>query len=263
MASIYDIAKIQSGDPLGVAKRQATEASTIFEQYKHQKDIIEEINKAIADAKKKSKKNRGLFSGAGSLLGGLASAFIPGGALVSALLSGAGAGIGAGIGEKYRQDKYDPTKELRKVKSKLKGRKQFEDVASTTDLFEDNLKGGLTSDVITSAILGGLMPMEFTKGVQGVQGVPMNISSGASALPGVETIKSGFKIGGEGSILDAILPEKLASKLPAEWLEGASPEWLEWLIRTMGTPSMSSSSPQVVSDPYAQPEFRNPFRGGY
>ena len=251
MANIYDIAKIKSKDPLGRVSEAAGEAGNLLEQFRHQEDIIDEINKAIKAAKKKSKKNRGLFSGAGSLLGGLASAFIPGGALVSALLSGAG----AGIGEKYRQDKYDPTKELRKVKSKLKGRKQFEDVASTTDLFEDNLKGGLTSDVITSAILGGLMPMEFTKGVQGVQGVPMNISSGASALPGVETIKSGFKIGGEGSILDAILPEKLASKLPAEWLE--------WLIRTMGTPSMSSSSPQVVSDPYAQPEFRNPFRGGY
>ena len=150
MANIYDIAKTRVGDPLGRVSEDAREASTLLEQFRHQKDIIDEINKAIADAKKKSKKNRGLFSGAGSLLGGLLSAAIPGGPLVAALLSGAG----AGIGEKFRQDKYDPTKELRKVKSKLKGRKQFEDVEGTTELFEEGLKGGLMSDMMMSAILG-------------------------------------------------------------------------------------------------------------
>ena len=77
MANIYDIAKITSGDPLGRASEGAREASTLLEQFRHQKDIIDEINKAIADAKKKSKKDRGLFSGAGSLLGGLLSEAIP------------------------------------------------------------------------------------------------------------------------------------------------------------------------------------------
>ena len=256
MANIYERAKIKSGDPLGSVSESAREASTLLEQFRHKKDIIDEINKAIADAKKKSKKDRGLFSGAGSLLGGLLSAAIPGGPLVSALLSGAG----AGIGEKFRQDKYDPTKELRKVKSKLKGRKQYKDVAGTTELFEEGLKGGLTSDIMMSAILGGLMPMEFTKGV-GASSVPMNLSGGASAIP-IDPIKGGLKFGGANEALAALLPEKLAHLVGDEEL----PQWLLGLLRSAG-PSFASQnlSPRPYAAPYAQPQFRNPFgsTGGY
>ena len=43
MASIYDIAKIASGDPLGAAADAAKEADIIFQQYQNQKERVEEI----------------------------------------------------------------------------------------------------------------------------------------------------------------------------------------------------------------------------
>ena len=58
MANIYDIAKITSGDPMGRAREGSREASTVMAQYKHQKDIVDEINAAIKDAKRKSKKEQ-------------------------------------------------------------------------------------------------------------------------------------------------------------------------------------------------------------
>ena len=118
MANIYDIASIQAGDPLGAAKRKATEASTIFEQYKHQKDIIEDINKAIEEAKRKSRKNKEGYGLAGSLLGmGLSAATGGwGGALMAGLLGG----VGSGVAEKYRQDLYKPTERLKELKKKYK-----------------------------------------------------------------------------------------------------------------------------------------------
>ena len=53
MASIYDIARIQSGDPLETVSDASREASTLLAQYTRQKDIIDEINKAMAEAERK------------------------------------------------------------------------------------------------------------------------------------------------------------------------------------------------------------------
>ena len=71
MASIYDIARIQSGDPMQRARDEASEASALLAQYKKQKGIVDDINKAIADAEKKAGKNKEGYGIAGSLLGGL------------------------------------------------------------------------------------------------------------------------------------------------------------------------------------------------
>ena len=53
MASIYDIARIQSGDPMARARNEAADASALLSQYKKQKGIVDDINAAIADAEKK------------------------------------------------------------------------------------------------------------------------------------------------------------------------------------------------------------------
>ena len=162
MASIYDIAKITSGDPLRAASEAGREASTLFAQYEHQKEIIDEINKAIKDAERKSRKNKFGFGVGGSILGGLL-----GTALTSVLGPAApyvGAALGAGGAEKVRQDIKKPTEKLEKLKKKLKGRKQAKDVAQTTEAFEQGLDDMVLGDAITAAISAGIMPGALEKG---------------------------------------------------------------------------------------------------
>ena len=47
MSNIYDKARIKSGDPLGKISEAAKKASTLFSQYAHRGEIIDEINKAV------------------------------------------------------------------------------------------------------------------------------------------------------------------------------------------------------------------------
>ena len=106
MASIYDIAKIASGDALGAASEAGREASTLQAQYKHQKEIVEEINAAIKAAQAKAKKKKGLYGLGGSMLGGLlgigANMLFPGmGIPMQRLLQGAMGGLASGAAEKY------------------------------------------------------------------------------------------------------------------------------------------------------------------
>ena len=106
MATIYDIANIKSGDPMGMAAEGAREAATVLARYKEEKKKIEEINAAIEDAKKKQNKNKlgyGLF---GTILGGaLTGGMSP---FLQALVSGA---VSGGV-EKYRQNRVDSTEKL-------------------------------------------------------------------------------------------------------------------------------------------------------
>ena len=154
MASIYDIAKIQSGDPMGRAREGAREASALLAQYEHQKEIIDEINKQIKAAEKKAGKNKKGYGLGGSLLGGLLGAGLTaatGGAAVpwisklAPYMSTLGAGLGSGIAEKARQDKVGATKGLKELEKKLKGRKQFEDVKSVREGMEGSLDEMLLS----------------------------------------------------------------------------------------------------------------------
>ena len=148
MANIYDIARISAGDPQGQVRESAREASTLLEQYKHQKEIIDEINAAIKDAERKAKKDKGWAGLGGGLLGGLLSMAVPGGPLVGALM----AGLGSGAAEKIRQDKYKPTKRLKELEGKLKGRKQYKDVAETRKSFQQGLDQMVLQDAMISAL---------------------------------------------------------------------------------------------------------------
>ena len=110
MANIYDIARISAGDPQGQVRESAREAATLLEQYKHQKEIIEQINAAIADAERKAKKDKFGSSVLGGLLGmGLTAGLAGPLGLGATLAGGLGAGAGAAIAEKQRQKKYKPT----------------------------------------------------------------------------------------------------------------------------------------------------------
>ena len=56
MANIYDIATIQARDPLGQQTEAHAEATARLEQYRHKKEIIAEINRAIKKAQEEANK---------------------------------------------------------------------------------------------------------------------------------------------------------------------------------------------------------------
>ena len=243
MANIYDIAKIKSGDPLGRASESAREAGTLLEQFRHQKDIIDEINKAIADAKKKSKKDRGLFSGAGSLLGGLLSAAIPGGPLVSALLSGAG----AGIGEKFRQDKLDITADLEKAKEVLKNRRQESKIGETITGIEQ----GLDEQVMGTAKTAALMSMIFPKTLG---------EEGASTTYGWNQDMMG------GDFLSGLDLGKLDATDLTNFIDSSHGQALLGTLHYGAAPFLDTISGELELGEYDEPEWQNPYaftRGGY
>ena len=66
MASIYDIANIQAGDPQERVGMSADKASASLNQYKHQKEIIADINAAykLLKAKRKKINSDGALEGA-------------------------------------------------------------------------------------------------------------------------------------------------------------------------------------------------------
>ena len=109
MATIYDLANIQAGDPLGAASEGAREASTILARYKAEKEKIEEINEAIEEAKRKRNKNKLGYSLGGSILGTLLTGGISN-PFIQSLVGGA---ISGGV-EKYRQDRVGATDKLKK-----------------------------------------------------------------------------------------------------------------------------------------------------
>ena len=173
MASIYDIARITSGDPLGAAAQRAREAQTSIARHQHQKDIIEEINAAIAAAKEKQSKNKFGFGLGGGLLGSLLG--LGGSALLSAVTGGAaapmlmgmlGAGLGAGTAEKVRQGEWfgeltkreKITKELEEAQKKFEGRGQAESIGETKEVFEESLDQMLEQDIISSMLSALIMP---------------------------------------------------------------------------------------------------------
>ena len=279
MSNIYDKARIKSGDPLGAASEAGREASTLFAQYKHKSEIIDEINKAIKDAERKSRKNKFGFGVGGSILGSLLGA-----ALTPVLGPAApyvGAALGAGGAEKVRQDIKKPTEKLEKLKKKLKGRKQAKDVAQTTEAFEQGLDDMVLGDAITAAISAGIMPGVFEKGKEATQTASTlgefsqdlgPIATPGTALPATDDVlklfgqksKVGdkFKVGQGQDILSALTGLNL-NKMP--WVgEALQNPWVANLGRAFG-PSIYNElfKSKPVFDEYSQPQFRNLFRGGY
>ena len=164
MASIYDIARIQSGDPMQRARSEAADASALLAQYKKQKGIVDDINEAIADAEKKAGKNKEGYGIAGSLLGGLIGAGLTaatGGLGATALtpyMSTLGAALGSGVTEKYRQDRTGATNQLKKLEERLKGTKQGKQVKDIREGIDKNLDEMLTSGMLNAATMDLVMP---------------------------------------------------------------------------------------------------------
>ena len=164
MASIYDIARIQSGDPMARARNEAADASALLSQYKKQKGIVDDINAAIADAEKKAGKNKEGYGIAGSLLGGLIGGGLTaatGGLGLSALtpyMSTLGAALGSGVSEKYRQDRTGATNQLKKLEERLKGTKQGKQVKDIRKGMDENLDEMLTSGMLNAATMDLVMP---------------------------------------------------------------------------------------------------------
>lgn len=310
MANIYDIAKIISGDPIGREKDKARGAGAYFQQILHQKDIIKQINEAIADAKRKSKKGKLGSSILGSLLGMGAGALTGRMAAPWAKVLGAlGSGAGAGIAEKFRQDKYKPTQKLKELKQKLKGRSQYEDVAATEEVFSDQLDAMMQGDVMSNILASLIMPYSV-KGAKEAEQLGVSEAVGDvtkeiyEAVPDAASLGSidatGRRLAGAGAsesqafipreITEAgvqfetpfidipAVPGKLGIGFDPKMFKAIMPKMFEGLadeefmknpiilslLRAMGPSAYGAlSTPKVTSSPYAQPQFRNPYRGGY
>ena len=275
MASIYDIAKIASGDPLGAAADAAKEADIIFQQYQNQKERVEEVNKAIAEAKRKQKKNKFGYGLGGSLLGGVLGAVLAstgiGAGLGASVTSGIGAGLGSGVAEKYRQDRTDSTKKLRELRSKYKNRAISDDITEAIDAFEMEKDAMLQTDTIVNALTGAMLPAVSEK-VTSLKTTPaMARQSGigigeAADLVGnfdvpmdvfTETIPAGFKPNKE--LISAITG---LGKETLDELDFSDKDILAGLLRVLGPQAYSAfSTPKLTVDPLYQPQFRNPFGG--
>tara|TARA_R100000152_G_C6745869_1_gene169478 strand:- start:272 stop:1186 length:915 start_codon:yes stop_codon:yes gene_type:complete len=196
MANIYDIARIASGDPMANVQQRAKEADARLAQWEHQKEIVEEINAAIAEAERKAKKNKEGFGLGGSLLGGLLGTGLGvlTGGMAPLLMSVAGAGLGAGAAEKIRQGEWlgditgreKATKELEELKGKLKGRKQESIVEEDIKEIEANLDEMVMSDA-ENAMLSALIFQGIQKGVDEL--MPAE-AAGAKAAEAGEKISS-------------------------------------------------------------------------
>jgi len=240
MANIYDLAKIASGDPMGRVKEGAREASTRLAQYQHQKDIIEEINAAIAEAERRAKKGKGLFGLGGGILGTLLGAGLaatPMGWMGSAL----GSALGAGIGEKARQDSNRATAPLKRIEAKMKGRKQYEDVKRTRESVQDAQEGSILENMLISGAIGGLMPGRDITGVEVPGPKTASIGDLAGLIPGIN--------------------EEMASNIMTEL---AKPGWsAATRILGPGLHGLYKEQQPFQLDRYSGPQFRNPYRGGY
>ena len=274
MTNPYDVAKIISGDPMSQVEAGADEADALLAQYEHQKDIIDDINRALESAESKSKKGKGLFGLGGTLLGGLiglgGSLLVPGSApawignLISALASGAG----AGIAEKERQKKYDATEDLERLEKKYKGRKQVEGEGGVTDIreeVEEGLDKMVTQDVLLNALLGGIMP-GTKKGLFGKPSVagnlkgPFGIPMGIGGRGIKETVSPGDA---KGDILSGIA-SMFGKNIPSEMIQsGASNDIVSQLIKSFGPGVLGAfqeKSPFQIGQFGSPPPFRNPYR---
>ena len=269
MASIYDIAKIASGDPLGAAADAAKEADIIFQQYQNQKERVEEVNKAIAEAKRKQKKNKFGYGLGGSLLGGLLGAVLAstgiGAGLGASVVSGIGAGLGSGIAEKYRQDRTDSTKKLRELRSKYKNRAISDDITEAIDAFEMEKDAMLQTDTIANALAGAMLPFASEK-VTSLKTTPAMASQPgigigeAADLVGnlnvpmdvfTETIPGGFKPNKE--LISAITG---LGKETLDELDFSDKDIVAGLLRALGPQAYSAfATPKLTVDPLYQPQF--------
>ena len=266
--NIHEIAKIKAGAPVGIAKQNQAEAAALLEQYKYNKEKIDEINKAIKKWKEQSEKGKGLglvgAFGGKFLSDALMNIFVPGSGMapwVTRLISGLSSAATGGVAEKYRQDKYDATAALEKVKDKFEGSKIGEDVTDTLSLVEDYEENQLKSEV-----LGGLAGGVMFPGGASVEHVPKT-GSGASlntmfgGVPLKGPMSQDILAGGIQNIplVGSLIDDKGASKI-ANWFQKPGPQF----AGRMGAPDLVSYLLGYEDRPtigqYKSPTFRNPYR---
>ncbi len=279
MASIYDIAKIASGDPLGAAADAAKEADIIFQQYQNQKGRVEEVNKAIAEAKRKQKKNKFGYNLLGSALGGLGGLLFPtAGPVIQGLL----AGLGSGVAEKYRQDRTDSTKKLRELRSKYKNRAISDDITEAIDAFEMEKDAMLQTDTIANALAAAMFPVKETESFKQipVSDAPGTVIEGRTTYPFNPITGVSEQIAREVPFQDRGFEEVLVKsrgispdKELISAITGIGKETLDelnfldedivaGLLRVLGPQAYSAfATPKLTVDPLYQPQFRNPFGG--
>ena len=189
MSTIYDLANIEAGDPIGVASEGAREAEVILNQYKAQKEKIEEINEAIEDAQSKANKNKLGYQIGGTLLSSLLT-----GGIANPWLSGLiTAGITGGV-EKYRQDRVDATKKLEELKEKYEGSKLGKSIEDTIGVFDAVDEESITNSLVSNVLSNVLFPMVEKPSISGPTTATM--SQGADMmLADPSTIQSkGFSL---------------------------------------------------------------------
>ena len=253
MASIYDIARIASGDPMGRVSDRAKEADVLFNQYQRQKEIVDEINEAIAEAKRKQKKNKFGYGLAGSLLGVAGSALFPGaGPVVQGLLGG----LGSGVAEKFRQDRSDATDKLKEIEKKYKGRKEAKLATEAREVFEAEQDAMLQTDVISGALANLIAPVS-PQSKAATTAAPAQFMDADTFLasPGVSVFNPA-EIGINKEMAEAILG------IPQEALEGLDNNILTGLLRALGPQVYGQiATPKAIVDPLYAPQFRNPYGG--
>ena len=281
MANVNQLANIISGDTKGLAINKQRKAQASLGQYRHQKDIIEDINKAIQDAQKRTKKNKFGFGVGGSLLGTLLGAAISstgiGAFLGPSISSALGAAAGSWGAEKYRQDNIDWDKSLDDAKAKYKGRKQ-ENILDTAHsqmdtMVEDQMKSGMMMDALTAFF------MPVGKDASGVsEAMKKSAKDGGNIWEQLAKGKESLK-GGMFSTPGMQAPDFLTD-LVNKNLSSTDASWLSKLGQgPILTPSTRALLPSLVQSgfrfkdtspipehvKYSAPQFRNPYggMGGY
>ena len=303
MASIYDIARIASGDPMERVSDRAKEADVLFNQYERQKEIVNEINEAIAEAKRKQKKNKFGYNLLGSLLGAGGGALLGNIAGANKIIAGGlqalGGGLGSGVAEKLRQDRSGATDKLKEIERKYKGRKEAKDATEARETFEAEQDAMLQTDVISGALANLIAPIKKTTQTMqyGVTDAP--IASGEKLLesigetlempnnqitnlagvtidtPIMEALGSSEAIANFTPALDTGFEESVVSKLNlginkkmAEAILGIPQEALEGLDNNILTGLLRALGPQAYGQittpkPIVEPLYAPQFRNPY
>ena len=268
MANIYDIATIQARDPLGQQTEAHAEATAKLEQYRHKKEIIAEINKAIKKAQEEAKKSGGFLESliptlAGGIVTGMTGIPMPN--LMGVLASGA---TSYGL-EKHRQDQAGATKELEKLEKKYKGRGIGDAVKSARETIDEALDSQLLMGTLADAGMQAIFPTKIGFGKDIRASVPLGKGAPTKRIPGVfgeigfkpDWAKAGLKniFGASDELVKHLFKSGAGlgkNTLLANLLKGGArtlgPSALEELFRV-----------KPVIDPLSNPQFRNPYRGGY
>ena len=268
MANIYDIATIQARDPLGQQTEAHAEATARLEQYRHKKEIIAEINRAIKKAQEEAKKSGGFLESliptlAGGIVTGMTGIPMPN--LMGVLASGA---TSYGL-EKHRQDQAGATKELEKLEKKYKGRGIGDAIKSARETIDEALDSQLLMGTLADAGMQAIFPTKIGFGKDIRASVPLGKGAPTKRIPGVfgeigfkpDWAKAGLKniFGASDELVKHLFKSGAGlgkNTLLANLLKGGArtlgPSALEELFRV---------KPDI--DPLSNPQFRNPYRGGY